>query len=53
MTKQCIQIVDKFEEDNEVFEGLSVEQLLYSAIKGSDIEDVRYVLENTKWDEWI
>ena len=53
MTDNCIKVVDKLEEENEIFEGLSVEQLLYSAIKGSDIEDVKYVLENTDWSKVI
>lgn len=35
------------------FIDLSVEQLLYAAIKATSIEEVRAVLEVTDWDYWI
>lgn len=52
MTDKCIKQVDQLQQDSEVFSDLSVEQLLYSAIVGAGIEDVKYVLENTDWSEW-
>jgi hypothetical protein len=53
MTDNCIKKVHKMEEENEEFGDLSVEQLLYSAIKGSDFDDVKYVLEHTDWELMI
>ena len=53
MTDNCIKQIEELEKNDETFERLSVEQLLYSAIKGSGIEDVKYVLDNTNWDEMI
>lgn len=49
MTDNCIKEVDELQQSSEEFNDLSVEQLLYSAICGTDLEDVRYVLDNTDW----
>lgn len=51
MTKNCIDAVNEFEKENNTFADLSVEQLLYSAIKGTGIEDVKWVLESTDWEK--
>lgn len=53
MTKNCIKIVNELDKTNEVFNSLSAEQLLYAAIKGTSLEDVRYVLEDTNWKDLI
>lgn len=52
MTKDCIKQVDALQQESEAFNDLSVEQLLYSAISGTSLEDVRSVLENTDWAKW-
>jgi len=60
MTPECIQQIKDIE--NAEFEtlagegpftALSIEQLLYAAIKSTSIEEVRTVLEVTDWDRWI
>ena len=43
MTKNCIKQVDDLQQESEVFCDLSVEQLLYAAIKGTSIEEVGYI----------
>lgn len=52
MTKDCIKKVDDLQQESNIFCDLSVEQLLYSAISGTDYEDVKHVLENTDWTKW-
>jgi len=49
MKKNDKKIVLDLQNESEIFCGLSVEQLLYAAIAGSDYEDVRVVLESTNW----
>ena len=53
MTEGCKKTIENLEKTNQVFNSLSVEQLLYSAIKGTSIEDVEYVLDNTNWKDYI
>jgi hypothetical protein len=49
MTPQCKITVDKLIETNETFASLTVEQLLYAAIKDTDYETVFHVLFTTDW----
>ena len=49
MTPQCKVTVDALIETNETFAGLTVEQLLYAAIAGTDLETVLHVLVTTDW----
>lgn len=49
MTRDCVEEVIRFNEESERFDGLSVEQLLYAAILGAGLSDVKFVLENTDW----
>ncbi len=53
MTDNCIKKVEELEKSSNAFDDLTVEQLLYSAIKGTSIEDVKYVIDNTDWAEMI
>ena len=50
MTPNCIQQIENLTKTNEVFAGLTVEQLLYAAIKDTDYETVMCVLQTTKWE---
>lgn len=50
MTLQCTTIVDDLAATNETFAGLTVEQLLYAAIAGTDLETVLHVLLTTNWE---
>jgi hypothetical protein len=52
MTDNCIKKVDALQQESEIFNELSVEQLLYSAVIGAGYDDVKYVLENTDWSKW-
>lgn len=52
MTPKCIKRVERLEAESTAFAELSVEQLLYAAIKGSGLDDVRHVLDTTDWDKW-
>ena len=52
MTPNCMKEVKKLEEESQTFDSLSVEQLLYAAIVGTDLGEVKYVLENTDWAEF-
>jgi hypothetical protein len=52
MTPKCKTTVDELTKTNTVFAGLSVEQLLYAAIKDTDYETVMYVLTTTEWSKW-
>ena len=49
MTPQCKVTVDELTASNETFAGLTVEQLLYAAIKDTDLETVLHVLLTTDW----
>lgn len=53
MTPNCIKNVEKLYQENEVFQDLTIEQLLYSAIKGTGLDEVRRVLHLTDWSEWV
>lgn len=50
MTPNCTKVVDELAKTNEVFAGLTVEQLLHAAIAGTDYETVLHVLTTTKWE---
>lgn len=50
MTPNCITQVEDLTKTNEVFAGLTVEQLLYAAIKDTDYETVLGVLTTTNWE---
>lgn len=50
MTPRCKTTVDELTKTNTVFADLSVEQLLYAAIKDTDYETVLHVLTTTEWD---
>lgn len=52
MTRKCIKQVQKLQQKNGKFNDLSVEQLLYAAIIGSDFEEVKTVLEITDWSKY-
>ena len=53
MTPDCVYQVDEFEKSSEAFEGLTVEQLLYAAIKGSSYHEVYYTLKETDWTQYV
>lgn len=60
MTPECIKQVRDLElselnslEGEGPFTSLTVEQLLYCAIKATDVETVRAVLDVTDWEEII
>jgi len=53
MTPQCIQEVIDLERDSQEFADLTLEQLLFAAIKGSDPDEVVDILTNTDWMAWI
>lgn len=53
MTPDCIKKVEGLYAKNEVFEDLSIEQLLYSAIKGTGLSEVKMVLDDTDWSKWL
>lgn len=48
MTKKDIEEIEKVDS---LIEDLSVEQLLYVAIRDTDYKMVEYVLKNTNWEE--
>lgn len=50
MTPQCKVTVDELTASNQVFAELTVEQLLYAAIAGTDVETVLHVLLTTNWE---
>jgi len=52
MTKNCIKQVKRLYKESEDFQDLSVEQLLYAAIVGTDYEEVKTVLETTNWSKY-
>lgn len=49
MTPNCTKVVDELAKTNETFASLSVEQLLYAAVKDTDLETVLHVLLTTDW----
>jgi len=53
MTDKCLETLKELRETNEAFEGLSAEQLILEAIRGTGIEDVRYLLKNTDWEQQL
>lgn len=52
MTKKSIEQVLRLQETSEEFNDLSVEQLLWAAIVGSSLVEVRDILKLTSWHEW-
>ena len=52
MTKDCIKDVYKLQQESELFCDLTIEQLLFAAIIGSDFEEVKNVLEITNWSKY-
>lgn len=52
MTPNCIKKVLDLQNECEKFNDLTVEQLLYAAIVGSDLDEVRRVLNSTDWNKW-
>lgn len=53
MTPNCPKVVDALAASSETFAGLTVEQLLYAAIAGTDYETVLHVLTETEWSDWF
>lgn len=53
MTKDCIKEVQKLAIESDIFSDLTVEQLLYAAIAGSDFDEVKSVLELTNWSKFF
>jgi hypothetical protein len=53
MTPNCTKVVDELIATNETFASLTVEQLLYAAIKDTDYETVFDILQTTDWNEWF
>jgi len=52
MTPNCVKAVDNLQQESEAFNDLTVEQLLFAAICGAGLNDVKYVLEKTDWAEF-
>ena len=52
MTKKCIEEVYEMQNKCEEFCDLTIEQLLFAAIIGSDYEEVKTVLESTDWSKY-
>lgn len=53
MTPSCPKVVDALAASSETFAGLTVEQLLYAVIAGTDYETVLDVLTETEWSDWF
>jgi len=52
MTKNCIKQVLKLQEDCEVFNDLTVEQLLYACISAVGLDETVAVLATTPWKKY-
>jgi len=53
MTKDCIKEVFALQQKCEDFNDLTVEQLLFAAIAGTDFNEVLIVLRSTDWSKWV
>jgi len=53
MTENCIKTLKELRENNETFAGLSVEQLIFEAIRSVGPKEVKTVLEVTDWTKWM
>jgi len=51
MTQDCIDNLNKLRKENKTFEELTIEQLLFEAIRGSDLDEVKSCLNDTNWQE--
>ena len=53
MTEECVAFVDNLEFECTDFAGLSAEQLIYAAMKGTSVEDVVWIVMNTGVEDWL
>ena len=51
MTHDCVKQLDKLRRESEAFRNLSIEQLLYEAVRSSDFVEVETVLNDLKKSE--
>jgi len=53
MTDNCIKALEGLRDSTPEFADLSAEQLLLEAIYGTSLEEVKYLMENTAWGQWL